>query len=433
MATAAPLKDTLDKHVVVVGGSYVGLAVAQELLKLDKPPRVTVVERNEHFSHLFAYPRFAIASGNEHKAFIPFSTMLPSPHRILRANALSLSPSTRTLTLDRPVPGAGAEPASRELAYDALVLATGTKLSPPGTMPGKGDKAEGVKYLQSIQSDLEKAGQIVIVGGGAVGVQMACDLAVLYPAKRQHITLVQSRRLMPRFHPALHDLVQKRFDDLGVKTLLGVRADVPEGGYEALNERGGGAVRLNDGSEVRADYVIHALGQSPNSQLLSSSLPSAILPSSYIRVSPSLLVAPSSPSEAASVAQRIFALGDVADSGAPKAARPAVLGQAPLVARNIARVLARDSNVTSSSSEAPELELETHTPGAAAIHLTLGVVDSVVFRNPPSSGVDERGEPRWDGEPHVTWRDDGAEDMGIEGVWARRVPGFVTGPHSYHL
>lgn len=181
------------------------------------------------------------------------------------------------------------------------------------------------------------------------------------------------------------------------------------------------------------DLQIHALGQSPNSQLLSCSLPSAILPSSYIRVSPSLLVAPTSPTEAASVAHRIFALGDVADSGAPKAARPAVLGQAPLVARNIARVLARDSNDTSSASAQHELDLETHTAGAAAIHLTLGVVESVAFRNPPSSGVDERGEPRWEGEPHVTWRDDGAEDMGIEAVWERRVPGFVTGPQSYHL
>jgi len=297
---------------------------------------------------------------------------------------------------------------------------------------------------------------------------MACDLAVLYPAKRDHITLVQSRRLMPRFHPALHDLVQKRFDDLGVKIVLGVRAEVPEGGYEALNARGGGAVRLTDGREVRADYVvrpplcpapfrlqlcflraipdaleltpspatrpqIHALGQSPNSQLLSSSLPSAILPSSYIRVSPSLLVAPTSPPEAATVAQRIFALGDVADSGAPKAARPAVMGQAPLVARNIARVLARDTNGAASALEQDELDLETHTPGAAAIHLTLGVRESVVFRNPPSSGVDERGEPRWDGEPVIMWRDDGVEDMGIEGVWERRVPGFVTGPQSYHL
>lgn len=130
----------------------------------------------------FAYPRFAIASGSEHKAFVPFSPMLPSPHRILRANALSLSPSTRTLTLDRPIPGASADSGSHALSYDALVLATGTKLSPPGTMPGKGDKAEGVKYLQSIQGELEKAGEIIIVGGGAVGVR-ASPLALSLPPR----------------------------------------------------------------------------------------------------------------------------------------------------------------------------------------------------------------------------------------------------------
>ncbi|TNY20309.1 putative oxidoreductase [Rhodotorula diobovata] len=415
-------------HVVVVGGSYVGLAVANELLKLETPPRVTVVERNSHFSHLFAYPRFAISPGSEHKAFVPFHPMLAPPHTILRANVTSLDPSSRTLALERV--GAGetlSAGVGAELQYDALVLATGTTLSPPGTMPGSGDKADGVKYLRSIQGKLKSAEEIVIVGGGAVGVQMACDLAVLYPSKRNHITLVQSRRLMPRFHPALHDLVLKRFDELGVKTVLGVRAEVPEGGYEAVNERGGGEVKLVDGRALKADYVIHALGQSPNSQLLSSSLPSAVLPSRYVRVSPSLLVAPTAPTEASTVNQRIFALGDVADSGAPKAARPAIMGQAPLVARNIARVLAPHPEHT------PAVELETHTPGPAAIHLTLGHVDSVVFRNPRASGTDERGEPRWEGEPEVRWRDDGVEDMGIESVWERRIPGFVTGPQSYHL
>ncbi|BGP51958.1 hypothetical protein JCM10450v2_007918 [Rhodotorula kratochvilovae] len=403
-----------EKHVVVVGGSYVGLAMAQELLKLPNPPRVTVVERNSHFAHLFAYPRFAIAPGSEHKAFVPFSPMLAPPHRILRASAVSLDPAARTLTLD-------AEP--REVRYDALVLATGTVLSPPGTMPGR-EKHEGVGYLRGVQRKLREAGEIVIVGGGAV--EMACDLAILYPAKRGHITLVQSRRLMPRFHPALHELVLKRFEELGVTTVLGVRAEMPEGGYEALNERGGGEVRLQDGRAVKADYVIHALGQTPNSALLLSSLPSAVLPSGFLRVSPSHLVAPTSPAESALIDARIFALGDIAASGAPKAARPAVLFQAPLVARNIAAVLA------SAPSSAPA-QLEELQPGPAAIHLTLGVVESVVFRNPRAEGVDEKGEPRWMGEPEVIWRDDGREDMGIEGVWERRVPGFVTGPESYHL
>ncbi|GAA6052818.1 hypothetical protein JCM3770_006267 [Rhodotorula araucariae] len=421
MATAEP-PHLAEKHVVVVGGSYVGLAMAQELLKLASPPRVTVVERNSHFAHLFAYPRFAIASGNEHKAFVPFHPMLPAPHAVVRASAVAIDPAARTLTLDA-APGV--------LRYDALVLATGTVLSPPGTMPGR-EKHHGVQYLRGVQSQLRDAGEIVIVGGGAVGVQMACDLAVLYPAKRGHITLIQSRRLMPRFHPALHDLVLKRFEELGIKTVLGVRAEMPDGGYDALNEQGGGEVRLKDGRTVKADYVIHALGQTPNSQLVASTLPSAILPSGFLRVSPSHLVSPTSPAEAELVDKRIFALGDIAASGAPKAARPAVLFQAPLVARNIAAVLA--SNDDDKGAGAEHVALEELAPGPAAIHLTLGVVESVVFRNPRAEGVDsESGEPRWAGDPEIVWRDDGREDMGIEGVWERRVPGFVTSHESYHL
>lgn len=31
----------------------------------------------------------------------------------------------------------------------------------------------------------------------------------------------------------------------------------------------------------------------------------------------------------------------------------------------------------------------------------------------------------YEGEPIVTWKDDGKLDMGIEGVWARRAPGVT--------
>jgi NADPH-dependent 2,4-dienoyl-CoA reductase/sulfur reductase-like enzyme len=46
------------KNVVVVGGSYVGLATAKELIEsLPATHRVVVVEKQSHFGHLFAYPR----------------------------------------------------------------------------------------------------------------------------------------------------------------------------------------------------------------------------------------------------------------------------------------------------------------------------------------------------------------------------------------
>jgi apoptosis-inducing factor 2 len=61
-------------------------------------------------------------------------------------------------------------------------------------------------------------------------------------------------------------------------------------------------------------------------------------------------------------APNVFALGDVADTGANKAARPGT-AQAKVVARNIVRLI-----------EGKTEELETYTFDSPAIHLTLGIV-----------------------------------------------------------
>ena len=59
--------------------------------------------------------------------------------------------------------------------------------------------------------------------------------------------------------------------------------------------------------------------------------------------------------------------------------------------------------------------LEELPPAApAAIHLTLGIAKSVVFRNPPEGTT----------EPVIMDKDDGTLDMGIQGVWKRRGGGL---------
>ena len=44
------------KNIVIIGGSYVGLQAAQELIKIlpQEEYRVIVIEKNSHFSHLCA-------------------------------------------------------------------------------------------------------------------------------------------------------------------------------------------------------------------------------------------------------------------------------------------------------------------------------------------------------------------------------------------
>lgn len=69
--------------------------------------RVVLVEKNSHFQHLFAYPRFAVATGvDTHKAFIPYvpGTFANCPKNsgiVVQARVLNLTRSS--VQLDRKV------------------------------------------------------------------------------------------------------------------------------------------------------------------------------------------------------------------------------------------------------------------------------------------------------------------------------------------
>ena len=75
--------------------------------------------------------------------------------------------------------------------------------------------------------------------------------------------------------------------------------------------------------------------------------------------------------------------------------------QAEVVAENVVGLL-------EGKEEGGLVEYDSSDP--AAIHLTLGIEKSVIFRNPLPGGD----------EPVIKHKDDGRFDMGIDGVWARR-------------
>ncbi|TIC89998.1 Apoptosis-inducing factor-like protein A [Colletotrichum higginsianum] len=386
------------KNVVILGGSYVGLAAAKELAAaLPASHRILLVEPHSHFHHLFVFPRFSVVPKYEHKAFIPYTAAFgaspdASRHQVIQARAESLHRGR--VVLDRPWQG------SAEIVFDYLVVATGTRLQAPGSMPYD-DKLSSVEYLRSYQDSVIKASSIVIVGGGAVGVQMATDLKELYPAKE--VTLVHSREhLMPLYHTKMDEIIKSRFSELGVKLITGTRAVLPPDGTQ-------GALKLTDGREIVADLVIPATGQTPNNGFVKTLEPSTDDPllnpsNGFIKVRPTLQFKDPAYSN-------LFAAGDIADSGAHKAARPGA-AQAQVVAKNIVAMV---------EGREPTEKLLVTPPG---IHLSLGLIKNMVFRNPNVAA----GET----EPTVMMRDDGKEDMNIDSVWERRGV-RVAEPKEYHL
>ena len=246
---------------------------------------------------------------------------------------------------------------SNQIPFDFVVIATGTRLSKPAAMEHD-DKAPSVEYLQKHQEGVKRSQSILIVGGGAVGVQMATDLKEFYPEKE--ITVVQSRpQVMPSFHPQLHELIKRRFDELGIKLITGARVTVPPGGFP--NDGSTFDVQLTNGTTESTEFVILATGQTPNNQLVANLEPSkpdglsVINPENgYIRIRPTMQFLDERYSN-------MFAVGDIADTGAQKAARPGS-AQAAVVAKNIQAMI---------EGRAPE---ELYIKGPAAIHITLGMV-----------------------------------------------------------
>jgi len=148
-------------------------------------------------------------------------------------------------------------------------------------------------------------------------------------------------------------------------------------------------IELTNGDTFTTDMVIPATGQTPNNglvaQLAESSGVSLVNPANgCIFVKPTLQLK-------SEKFPNIFSLGDIADTGSHKAARPGAQ-QAGVVARNIVSMIENGQAA------------EEFKPTPAAIHLSLGIVShpssvakscskltsaqkrSVIFRNPAFEG-----------------------------------------------
>ncbi|KAI0270044.1 FAD/NAD-P-binding domain-containing protein [Gloeopeniophorella convolvens] len=374
------------KNIVVVGGSYVGTRAADLIAqRLHDTHRTILIEQHSHFHNLFDFPRYAVVPGLEHQAFIPYTTMFthhpPGSTEVLQARVTEVHPNHVELDKGDPVP------------YEYLVIATGMHLSPPGTMPAQ-DKAGGVAYLQGHQRAVASAQRIVIVGGGANGVQLATDIKDYYPTKS--VTLIHSRlHLMNTFRPELHDVIMKRANELGIDIFLGERVDVPKGGFPLSSSEID--VGLSKGRKLRADLVILATGQTPLSGPIRSLSPGSIAPDGLISVLPTLQLADAE-------FPHIFAVGDVADTREQKSARYGAM-HALVVADNIARLAAGAGEPLSAFSPMPK-----------GIHMTLGMTCHVLFQESEDSN----------GEPSVRLHSDGSAGGSSLRFWESKAPGLTN-------
>jgi len=185
-------------------------------------------------------------------------------------------------------------------SYDALVIATGVRNG-----FWRHDRVEDLDAVEAgladVQAQLEAAGTIAIVGGGASGASVAVNLATRHPDKDVHLFFARDEPL-PDYHPRVRRRIARELRVAGVHQHPGHRAVVPDGftGDRLTTE----PIEWSTGQpSFAADVVLWALGRvRPNSDFLPAEL---LDDDGFVRVDEHLRV----PGH-----RDVFAVGDVAAS-----------------------------------------------------------------------------------------------------------------------
>lgn len=260
-------------EIVILGANFGGAGIAHYLLRHTIPAlkkldstityHITVVTPNKDWLFKPALPRVLIAPAQlpEEKVWKPlteiFSQYPAGQISIVQGYATELDAAKKTVHVKLNSSG------EQTVAYDSLVLATGTT----GGLPGytlNHDQSLTSKSLKSVHERLQTAKTVLVGGGGAVGVETAGEVGHFFP-KADLTILSGSAKLLERCIPKLgvraEEYLKTNFD---AKVIHNLRVTATSGD-------GPTTVTLSDGSTKTYDVYLDSTGSKPNTDYLPKS------------------------------------------------------------------------------------------------------------------------------------------------------------------
>jgi NADH oxidase (H2O2-forming) len=242
-----------ETDVVVVGGSAAGLTAALTARRHYPKKRILVIRREQQVLVPCGIPYIFGTLKDPAKDAMPDTPYEANQIELLQATATNLEREQKIL-----------HTSAGEFRYDRLVLATG---SLPIMPPIPGFDIDGVfaiqkdvDYLQGLFRRLQAAKDVVIIGGGFIGIEFADEINKMDNAR---ITIVEvaphclSLAYDDEFCVEMEELLASR----GIAIQTSVKVEHIQGKDRVE------CVRLSDGSEIKADAVILGIGAVANVDL----------------------------------------------------------------------------------------------------------------------------------------------------------------------
>jgi NADPH-dependent 2,4-dienoyl-CoA reductase/sulfur reductase-like enzyme len=148
--------------------------------------------------------------------------------------------------------------------YEKLVLAVGsTPILPP--IPGIDKKGiylvhKDMEYLKNAMEEIKKAKDVLVLGGGFIGIEFADELSKM-EGLNVHLVELLPNLLANSFDSEFSKLAEEKLRANGLNLLTNTKVE-EFCGYERVEK-----VKLSNGKEIAADAVILGIGAYPNTKL----------------------------------------------------------------------------------------------------------------------------------------------------------------------
>lgn len=262
----------MTEQIVIIGGVAAGPKTACRLKRLKPEAEITLIDRDSLISYGgCGIPYFVSGDVSDEKELRSTSFHMVRDERFfLQAKGVRVRASTNVISIDRVQKRLCLENLldgkTDEIPYDKLVLATGSR---PNRLPIPGNDLEGVFLVSNMHQAIAvkeqliqgKVGRATVIGGGAIGIEMAEALGDLWGIET---TILE---FMPQLLPRILDrhfaaMVAHHLHSKGVKVHTGAMAQRIEADAQGRCCR----VVTNKG-DFAADLIIMAAGVRPNSEL----------------------------------------------------------------------------------------------------------------------------------------------------------------------
>ncbi|TDE91569.1 FAD-dependent oxidoreductase [Occultella glacieicola] len=299
-------------RVVVVGGGYGGVAVAQQL---DAVADVMLIEPKDAFVHAVGTLRAVVDPAWEDRVFLPYDRLL-SRGRVIHDSARAVGANRVSFTRTEFVDA------------DYLVLATGTAYPFPAKFL-ESDAWVVRSRMARLREAIGQAERVLLVGAGPVGVELAGELTSAFGDLG--VTLVdRADDILTTIDviPQVRDSIRTQLIDRGVDLVLGAPLGfLPPMDVGRLHDF---TVRTDAGVEINAQVWFRCYGNRAVTDYVTGGLLDARRPDGTLSVTEHLSVAGH---------DTVFAVGDVADLRETKRA-DAARAHGRVVATNIADLIA---------------------------------------------------------------------------------------------